>query len=279
MKVLNFIISQTQYLQAQCTQIALVFVRFVRLCLRSRFLRSRLLRARLKGIGFVILTGLVSPAFADTSTVIDLHKAIQNQASESKAEVPTQAQIQSGRDTASRFLLPDVRDEYGVPEITSHPPLPSVEERVNKLTAATEANLAKAQIVLEQMQKSLDGLGVGIQLVGEQADGSFIALDGIDDAGRLLFLSTTGLTTQSLDAAKTVSADQLWSGGSTGYNLDGTGRQIGISGGDFKGYAYETEPGVAIMTDEIPEPTTYALFVGILSALALVIQKRFKTLK
>jgi len=47
----------------------------------------------------------------------------------------------------------------------------------------------------------------------------------------------------------------------------------------FKGYAYETDPGVAIMTGEIPEPSTYALFVGILSTLALVIQKRFKALK
>ena len=52
-----------------------------------------------------------------------------------------------------------------------------------------------------------------------------------------------------------------------------------LSGCDFKGYAYETDPGVAIMTGEVPEPSTYALFVGILSTLALVIQKRFKTLK
>jgi hypothetical protein len=52
-----------------------------------------------------------------------------------------------------------------------------------------------------------------------------------------------------------------------------------FSGCEFLSYAYETEPGVAIMTGEIPEPSTYALWVGVLSALALVIQKRFKTLK
>ena len=165
MKVLNFFISQTQYLQAQCNLSSLVFLHFVRLCLRLRLI----------GVGFVAITGLVSPVFSDSSAVIDLHKVVHNQASEPNAQVPTQAQIQSGRDAASRFLLPDFRDEYGVPAIISHPPLPSVEERVNKLTAATEANLVEAQIVLEQAQQSLDDQGVGIQLVGEQSDGSIIA--------------------------------------------------------------------------------------------------------
>jgi hypothetical protein len=49
-----------------------------------------------------------------------------------------------------------------------------------------------------------------------------------------------------------------------------------LSGCDFKGYAYETDPGVAIMTGEIPEPSTYALWVGVLSALALVIQNALR---
>ena len=51
------------------------------------------------------------------------------------------------------------------------------------------------------------------------------------------------------------------------------------SGCYFKGYAYETEFGVAIKTGEIPEPSTYTLWVGILSALAVVILKRFRILK
>ena len=47
----------------------------------------------------------------------------------------------------------------------------------------------------------------------------------------------------------------------------------------FKGFAYETEAGVAIMTGEVPEPSTYSLWVGIVSALTVVISKRFKILK
>ena len=52
-----------------------------------------------------------------------------------------------------------------------------------------------------------------------------------------------------------------------------------FSGCYFKGFAYETETGVAIMTGEIPEPSTYTLWVGILSALAMLICKRFRVFK
>lgn len=51
------------------------------------------------------------------------------------------------------------------------------------------------------------------------------------------------------------------------------------SGCYFKGFAYETEAGVAIMTGEVPEPSTYTLWVGIVSALTLVISKRFRIFK
>lgn len=103
--------SKTEWKAIQATQllkaIPLVFFRVVSLSLLS--------------IGLSTVCALINPCLAETSAVIDFDKVVQAQASQASASIPTEAQIQSGWDTANRYILPKFREKYGLAPLETQP--------------------------------------------------------------------------------------------------------------------------------------------------------------
>lgn len=96
-----------------------------------------------------------------------------------------------------------------------------------------------------------------IPLRWETEQGEIIELRGIDEKGFFDYVSTT-----NLNAAKSLSIDKVWTGGITGYNLNGAGITVGIWDGGATRVSHQEFQGRATQMDGAGSISSHATHVS-----------------
>jgi hypothetical protein len=120
------------------------------------------------------------------------------------------------------------------------------QDRVDR--ASLEKFVADRQAVQEaERQATVDRAAeLGLPLRWEGADGTIIELYKFTPEGRPLYRIT-----DNLNAARTVSTDDVWSGGSAGLALTGAGQQLGIWDGGSVRIAHQEFGGRATLFETV----------------------------
>ncbi len=134
-------------------------------------------------------------------------------------------------------------------------------------TVAQQANLpltTAQQIELAQLkQKELaveKAKALGLPIRQEQANGKIIELVGLTETGQPLYYQTLN----NINAARTLSTDRVWPGGSGGYSLTGSGmtNRLGVWDGGATRVSHQEFQGRAVQTDGATSLSDHATHVA-----------------